>query len=255
VSVSERAIPSFVHHRARLTAGQQRAWDRWWPELGHEVADLVSGAEPFDPPAWFGRTGPLLLEIGSGMGETTAALAAAAPDVDHLAVEVFEPGLAQLLMRITEAGLGNVVPVRGDAVALLAERVPADSLDGIRVFFPDPWPKRRHHKRRLIQPDFVALAARRLRPGGTLHLATDWLDYAVQMREVCDAEPMLVNTAPPDGEGWAIRPPWRPVTKFEQRARAEGRTVRDLTYRRLSISGDRPPTPSNVKAQPSDHAT
>ena len=149
---------------------------------------------------------------------------------------MFEPGLAQLLMRITEAGLGNVVPVRGDAVALLAERVPADSLEGIRVFFPDPWPKRRHHKRRLIQPDFVALAARRLRPGGTLHLATDWLDYAVQMREVCDAEPMLVNTAQADGEGWATRPPWRPVTKFEQRARAEGRTVRDLTYRRLSIS-------------------
>jgi tRNA (guanine-N7-)-methyltransferase len=236
VSVSERSIPSFVHHRARLTAGQQRAWDCCWPELGHEGADRVSGAEPFDPPAWFGRTAPLLLEIGSGMGETTVALAAAAPEVDHLAVEVFEPGLAQLLMRITEAGLGNVVPVRGDAVALLAERVPADSLDGIRVFFPDPWPKRRHHKRRLIQPDFVALAARRLRPGGTLHLATDWLDYAAQMREVCDAEPMLVNTAQPDGEGWAIRPPWRPVTKFEQRARAEGRTVRDLTYRRLSIS-------------------
>ena len=157
MSVSERAIPSFVHHRARLTAGQQRAWDRWWPTLGHEVADLVSGAEPFDPPAWFGRTAPLLLEIGSGMGETTVALAAAAPDVDHLAVEVFEPGLAQLLMRISEAGLRNVVPVRGDAVALLAERVPADSLEGIRVFFPDPWPKRRHHKRRLIQPDFVAL--------------------------------------------------------------------------------------------------
>jgi tRNA (guanine-N7-)-methyltransferase len=116
-------------------------------------------------------------------------------------------------------------------------------LDGIRVFFPDPWPKRRHHKRRLIQPDFVALAARRLRPGGTLHLATDWLDYAVQMREVCDAEPMLANSAPLDGEGWATRPPWRPVTKFEQRARAEGRTVRDLTYRRLSISRGPSPYP------------
>ena len=259
VDVSERAIPSFVHHRARLTAGQQRAWERWWPVLGHEVADLVSGAEPFDPPAWFGRSAPLLLEIGPGMGETTVALAAAAPDVDHLAVEVFEPGLAQLLMRITELGLRNVVPLRGDAVALLADRVPPDSLDGIRVFFPDPWPKRRHHKRRLIQPGFVALAARRLRPGGTLHLATDWPDYAGQMREVCDAEPMLANTAGPEGGGgWAPRPEWRPVTKFEQRARAEGRPVRDLIYRRSSISEaplPKPvPTPRNVKAQPSDHA-
>ena len=167
------------------------------------------------------------------MGETTVALAAATPDVDHLAVEVFEPGLAQLLMRITELGLRNVVPLRGDAVALLADRVPPDSLDGIRVFFPDPWPKRRHHKRRLIQPGFVALAARRLRPGGTLHLATDWPDYAEQMREVCDAEPMLANIAGPErGGGWAPRPEWRPVTKFEQRARAEGRPVRDLIYRR-----------------------
>jgi tRNA (guanine-N7-)-methyltransferase len=236
VSATGRAIPSYVHQRARFTAGQQRAWDRWWPVLGHEVADLVSGAEPFDPPAWFGRTAPLVLEIGSGMGETTVALAAAAPDVDHLAVEVFEPGLAQLLMRITEAGLHNVVPVRGDAVALLAERVPPDSLEGIRVFFPDPWPKRRHHKRRLIQPGFVSLAARRLRPGGTLHLATDWPDYAMQMREVGNAEPLLTNTAGQSGDDGMSRPDWRPVTKFEQRARTEGRTVWDLLYRRIPPS-------------------
>ena len=184
MGASGRAIPSYVHHRSRFTAGQQRAWDRWWPSSDTTWPSCVSGAEPFDPPAWFGRTAPLVLEIGSGMGETTAALAAAAPDVDHLAVEVFEPGLAQLLMRITEAGLRNVVPLRGDAVALLAERVPRTRWPAIRVFFPDPWPKRRHHKRRLIQPGFVALAARRLRPGGSLHLATDWPDYAEQMREV-----------------------------------------------------------------------
>ncbi len=150
-----RPIPSFVHQRNRLTAGQQRAWDRWWPVLGHEVDALVSGAEPFDPAVWFGRTAPVVLEIGSGMGESMVAMAAAAPDVDHLAVEVFEPGLATLLMRIAEAGLSNIVPVRGDAVALLRERVPPGSLDGIRMFFPDPWPKRKHHKRRLIQPGFV----------------------------------------------------------------------------------------------------
>ena len=175
-------IPTFVHHRNRLTAGQQQAWDRWWSVRGREVADLLSGAEPFAPASWFGRTAPLVLEIGSGMGESTAALAAADPHVDHIAVEVFEPGLAHLLMRLADVGSTNVALLRGDAVALLRECVPLHSLTGIRIFFPDPWPKRRHHKRRLVQPEFVALAASRLRPGGTLHLATDWDDYAVQMR-------------------------------------------------------------------------
>jgi tRNA (guanine-N7-)-methyltransferase len=259
MGASGRAIPSFVHQRSRFTAGQQRAWDRWWPVLGHDVADLVSGAEPFDPPSWFGRTAPLVLEIGSGMGETTAALAAAAPDVDHLAVEVFEPGLAQLLMRVTDGGLRNVLPLRGDAVALLAERVAPDSLAGIRVYFPDPWPKRRHHKRRLIQPEFVALAADRLQPGGSLHLATDWPDYAEQMREVCSAEPMLSNVAAQGGDGWLPRPEWRPVTKFELRARIEGRPVRDLLYRRLPItdapSSGSPPFADNVEERPSDHGS
>ncbi len=239
---STRPIPSFVHQRNRLTAGQQRAWDRWWPQLGHEVDELVAGTDPFDPPAWFGRTAPLVLEIGSGMGESTVEMAAAAPDVDHLAVEVFEPGLAQLLMRIADAGLRNVIPIRGDAVTLLRERVPPDSLAGIRVYFPDPWPKRRHHKRRLIQPTFVALAACRLRRGGTLHLATDWEDYALDMRAVCDAEPLLDNAAAHDVDRWAPRPPWRPETKFEQRARSEGRAVRDLLYRR------------NIAPRSSDHA-
>jgi tRNA (guanine-N7-)-methyltransferase len=217
VEPPRRPVRSFVRHRARLTDGQKAAWDRWWSSRGHEVAD------PYDPPAWFGREAPLVLEIGSGMGESTAALAAAEPDLDHLAVEVFEPGIAALLMRA--AGLTNLVVVRGDAVTLLAERVPDASLAGIRVFFPDPWPKRRHHKRRLVQPGFVALAAARLRSGGTLHMATDWADYAQQMRAVADAEPLLVGGPIP-------RPQWRPVTKFEARARAEGRDVHDLLYRR-----------------------
>jgi tRNA (guanine-N7-)-methyltransferase len=224
-------IHTFVHHRSRLTEGQQHAWDRWWPERGRDVGDILSGAVPYDPPAWFGRTAPLVLEIGSGMGESTALMAAASPDVDHVAVEVYEPGLAQLLMRLADAGLTNVALLRGDAVALLRERVPAASLAGIRIFFPDPWPKRRHRKRRLVQPDFVALAASRLEPGGFLHLATDWDDYATQMRAVCDAEPALENSAAGEPEGWLPRPDWRPVTKFEQRARTEGRTVRDLLYR------------------------
>lgn len=224
-------IRSFVHHRSRLTEGQQHAWDRWWHERGHDVDDILSGSEPYDPQAWFGRRAPLVLEIGSGMGESTAALAAAAPDVDHIAVEVYEPGLAQLLMRIADAGLTNVVLLRGDAVALLEQRVPPRSLAGIRIFFPDPWPKRRHRKRRLVQPGFVALAASRLEPGGLLHLATDWEDYAQQMLAVCDAEPALENTAADQPGGWTPRPEWRPVTKFEQRARDEGRRVRDLVYR------------------------
>ncbi|MCO1656892.1 tRNA (guanosine(46)-N7)-methyltransferase TrmB [Pseudonocardia humida] len=222
-----RAVTSFVHHRARLTEGQQRAWDRWWPVRGHEVADLVSGARPYDPAAWFGRSAPLVMEIGSGMGESTAAMAAAEPGTDHLAVEVFEPGIAQLLMRVAEAGLTNLVVLRGDAVVLLRERVPSGSLDGVRIFFPDPWPKRRHRKRRLVQPDLVAVLADRIRPGGTLHLATDWADYAVQMLDVCGAEPRL---RPATADGWLPRPSWRPVTKFEARARVEGREVRDLLY-------------------------
>lgn len=228
-----RSVTSFVHHRARLTDGQRAAWDRWWPVRGHDVADLVNGALDYEPAAWFGRAAPLILEIGSGMGESTAALAAAEPDVDHLAVEVFEPGLAQLLMRIDEAGLTNLRLLRGDAVDLLRERVPRDSLAAIRIFFPDPWPKRRHHKRRLVQPEFVALAASRLAPGGVLHLATDWAHYAVQMREACSGEPLLEN-ASAAADGWTPRPDGRPETKFERRARMEGRDVRDLVFRRIS---------------------
>jgi len=232
-------ITSFVHHRARLTEGQQAAWDRWWSTRGRDVADLPS----WDPATWFGRTAPLVLEIGSGMGESTAAMAAAAPEVDHIAVEVFEPGLAQLLMRMEDAGLTNLALLRGDAVALLRHRVPAGSLDVVRIYFPDPWPKRKHRKRRLVQPDVVALVASRLRPGGTLHLATDWDDYATQMRAVCSAEPLLCTTASDESGGWIERPGWRPVTKFEQRARVEGRDVQDLLFRR------------HIGGPPSDHTT
>ena len=225
-------ITSFVHHRARLTEGQQRAWDRYWPVLGRDVADIVDGTVAYDPPAWFGRVAPLVLEIGSGMGESTAALAAAAPECDHLAVEVFEPGLAQLLMRVEELGLTNLAVLRGDAVDLLRVCVPEGSLAAVRIYFPDPWPKRKHRKRRLVQPGVAALVASRLAPGGTLHLATDWYDYAVQMRTVCDGEHLLENTAGGRSGGWTPRPEWRPVTKFEQRARIEGRDVHDLVYRR-----------------------
>ncbi|MDT7622978.1 MAG: tRNA (guanine-N7-)-methyltransferase [Pseudonocardiales bacterium] len=217
-----------------MTDGQEHAWRQSWSTYGRELPlnEPLSSApgEPLDLPRWFGRTAPVIMEIGSGMGESTAVLAAAAPDRDHLAVEVYQPGLGQLLMRIREQGLTNLRLLRGDAVRVLTAYLEPGTLAGIRVYFPDPWPKRKHHKRRLIQPEFVALAASRLHPGGTLHLATDWAHYAAQMYEVCEGEPTLRNTAA-DG-GWSPRPDWRPLTKFEQRARIEGREVRDLIYRR-----------------------
>ena len=212
--------------RMRMTTGQQRAWDRSWHRWGADVSDLSEG--PLDTTRWFGRTAPIVLEIGSGMGEATASMALAAPEVDHLAVEVYQPGLAQLLLRIEQAQITNLRLLRGDAYQLLAEHISEGSLEGMRIYFPDPWPKRRHHKRRLINPEFVALVASRLRPGGTLHLATDWEPYAQQMLAACTAEPSLRNSA----AEFATRPLWRPVTKFEQRARQEGRVVRDLLFTR-----------------------
>ncbi len=214
--------------RARMTIGQQRAWDRCWDRWGANVADLPDG--PLDAAGWFGRTAPIVLEIGSGMGESTAAMALEAPDVDHLAVEIYQPGLAQLLLRIEQAEISNLRLLRGDAYTVLHEHVAASSLHAVRIYFPDPWPKRRHHKRRLVRPELVALVTSRLAVGATLHLATDWEPYAQEMLAACVAEPGLRNTAP---DGFAARPAWRPVTKFEQRARDEGRVVRDLLFARL----------------------
>ncbi len=208
-----------------MTIGQQRAWDRSWGRWGADVADLPAG--PLDATGWFGRAAPVVLEIGSGMGESTAAMAIQAPDVDHLAVEIYQPGLAQLLLRIEQAEISNLRLLRGDAYPVLREHVAASSLHAVRIYFPDPWPKRRHHKRRLVQPELVALVTSRLAVGATLHLATDWEPYAQEMLEACVAEPGLRNTAP---DGFATRPAWRPVTKFEQRARDEGRVVRDLLF-------------------------
>lgn len=215
--------------RARMTTGQQHAWDRSWGRWGADVTDLPEG--PLDAAGWFGRAAPVVLEIGSGMGESTASMAMAAPDVDHLAVEIYQPGLAQLLLRIEQAEITNLRLLRGDAYALLSEHVAASSLHAVRIYFPDPWPKRRHHKRRLVRPEFIALATSRLAVGATLHLATDWEPYAQEMLASCVAEPGLRNTAGAL-HGFATRPFWRPVTKFEQRARDQGRVVRDLLFAR-----------------------
>jgi tRNA (guanine-N7-)-methyltransferase len=223
---SHRSIVSFVHRGRRMSTGQARAWERNWGRLGRELSELAPGALDFA--GWFGRDAPVVLEIGSGMGETTARLAAAAPEVNYVAVEVYQPGLAQLMMRAETLGLTNLRLVRGDAVALLDRHVAPGSLHEVRIFFPDPWPKSKHHKRRLVQPAFVALVADRLEPGGRLRMATDWKHYAEQMLAVCEAQPALRNVY----RDWAPRPQWRDVTKFEDRARQAGRVSRDLVFER-----------------------
>jgi tRNA (guanine-N7-)-methyltransferase len=214
-----------------MTVGQTRAWERQWPSMGQDIAALPPG--PLDLAEWFGRSAPVMLEIGSGMGETTAALAEAEPDVNYVAVDVYQPGLAQLMMRAETAGLKNLRLLRGDAVVLLEQHLAEQSLSGVRIFYPDPWPKKKHHKRRLVQPSLVSVVASRLVPGGTLHLATDWEHYAEHMMEVCSAEPRLRNLHDGEPGGWAPRPPWRPLTKFESRAEEEGRVSRDLVFERV----------------------
>lgn len=226
-----RSVVSFVQRGERMTVGQERAWETYWEKMGNDVKSLPEGPVDFD--SWFGRSAPVLLEIGSGMGETTSQLVAAAPELNYVAVEVYKPGLAQLLLRAEHlGGLDNLRVLRGDAVDLLTDHIAPASLHGVRIFFPDPWPKKKHHKRRLVQPEFVSLVASRLEPGGVLHLATDWEHYADQMLEVCSGERLLTNIF----DGWAPRPDWRPVTKFEQRAVNEGRVSHDLMFRRNDLT-------------------
>jgi tRNA (guanine-N7-)-methyltransferase len=215
--------------RSRMTPGQQRAWERSWQKWGTDLADLPDGR--LDTAEWFGRAAPVVLEIGSGMGESTVSMALDAPELNHLAVEVYQPGLAQLLLRIEQAGITNLRLLRGDAYQLLHGHLAGESLHAVRIYFPDPWPKRRHHKRRLVTSEFVTLVASRLAPGATLHLATDWEPYAEEMLAACTNERALQNTAA--SERFTARPAWRPVTKFERRAQDEGRVVRDLLFTKL----------------------
>ena len=214
-----RAIRSYVLRQGRTTPAQKRALEELFPKHG---LPFKPGA--LSPKAVFGRTAPLVLEIGSGMGETTAAIAQARPDVDFVAVEVHGPGVGSLLNRIEDLKLSNLRIVRHDAVEVLGEMVVDGSLAAIHLFFPDPWPKKRHHKRRLVQPDFAALAARKLAPGGALHAATDWPDYADHMESVFLDEPLLQKAA----EGFVQRP----ATKFENRGKRLGHAIRDLYWRR-----------------------
>ena len=216
-------VRSFTPRRGRVTLAQRDALDRLWRRWGFDVSDRV-----IDLTELFGDDRPVVVEVGFGMGEATAAMAAADPGTNVLAIDVHTPGQGSLLYDAEQRGLTNVRVANGDAVELLRDMLAPASLAGIRVYFSDPWPKTRHHKRRLIQPSFAALAASRLVPGGSLHCATDWAHYAQWMLEVLDAEPALVNTT----DGYASRPPWRPVTRFEQQGIDKGHEVADLIFRR-----------------------
>jgi len=220
-ALHRRRIRSFVTRAGRVSTGQRRALD----DLGPRFVVPYSAALP-DWEGIFGRSAPRVLEIGFGMGDATAKIAAARPETDFLGIEVHPPGVGALLKRIGELGLENVRIVQHDAVEVLEHMVAPGSLAGAHVFFPDPWHKSRHHKRRLVQPPFVRLLASRLAAGATLHCATDWEPYAVQMLEVLSAEPTLRNTA----DGYAGRPAVRPLTKFENRGLGLGHDVRDLVF-------------------------
>jgi len=218
-----RTIRSFVRRAGRTTTGQAKAF----AELGPRFL-VPYQARPLDFKAAFGREAPTILEIGFGMGEATAHIAALLADTNFLCCEVHEPGVGALLKRIGEQGLTNIRIVQHDAVEVLEHMLPESSLAGVHVFFPDPWHKLRHNKRRLIQPPLVARLASRLQAGGYLHCATDWEPYAQQMLEVLSAQPQLENTA----EGYAPRPHYRPLTKFENRGIKLGHGVWDLVFRK-----------------------
>jgi tRNA (guanine-N7-)-methyltransferase len=220
---THRSIRSYVLRQGRVSNAQQRAYDTLLPKFG-----IPYSKQPLELNQVFGRSAPKILEIGFGMGETTAAIAAAHPKNDYLGIEVHTPGVGGLLKRIDEHGLTNVRVIQHDAVEVLQHMIAPASLSGIHVFFPDPWPKKRHHKRRLLQHAFVALLESRMQSGAYLHIATDWQEYAEQALAVLSAEPMLTNTA----EGYAPRPDYRPLTKFEQRGLKLGHGVWDIVFKR-----------------------
>lgn len=218
-----RAIKSFVTRAGRMGTGQIKAL----AELGPKFV-LPYQPEKLDLAATFGRTAPVVLEIGFGMGGATAEIAATLPDHDFIGCEVHEPGVGALLKLIDEKQLSNIRIVQHDAVEVLRDMVGEGALAGVHIFFPDPWHKKRHNKRRLIQPAFVAQLVKHIAPGGYLHCATDWQPYAEQMLEVLSAEPALLNTA----AGYADKPAYRPLTKFEARGLRLGHGVWDLVFRK-----------------------
>ncbi|HKW80156.1 MAG TPA: tRNA (guanosine(46)-N7)-methyltransferase TrmB [Casimicrobiaceae bacterium] len=218
----KRPIRSYVLRQGRFSAAQRRAFEALLPRFG-----IAFTAVPLDLATVFGRDHPKILEIGFGMGEATAAIAEAQPDRDFVAVEVHSPGVGSLLKLIGERQLANIRIVQHDAAEVVAHMIGPGTLAGIHVFFPDPWPKKRHHKRRLLQPAFVRALAERLAPGGYLHVATDWEDYAQDIVAAGQREPLLAGTG-----GFVPRPAHRPPTKFERRGVELGHGVRDIVFNR-----------------------
>lgn len=216
-------IRSFVLRQGRVSNAQQRYYDEMMPKIGVPYANA-----PVDLDAVFGRSAPKIFEIGCGMGETSYAISAANPQNDYLGLEVHTPGVGSLCKLVAEGGISNQRICQHDAVEVLRDMIVPETLSGVHIFFPDPWPKARHHKRRLIQPPLVATLVSKLKPGGYIHCATDWENYAEQMLEVLSAEPGLQNTA----DGYAPRPDYRPLTKFEQRGLRLGHGVWDLVFRK-----------------------
>jgi tRNA (guanine-N7-)-methyltransferase len=218
-----RRVVSFHPRGGRLNAVQRKAFETHADEWYLEAADL---SEPVDGAALFGRDSGLVLEIGSGMGESTVAMAVNRPEVNLLAVEVYKPGVAQTLHHLSRAGVRNVRVMRGDGVQVLTDLIAPGSLAELWLFFPDPWPKTKHFKRRLVTPEFAALVASRLQRGGSFRLATDWAPYAERMLASCTATKALRNA----NAGWAPRPEFRPRTRFERRGLAAGHEIFDLEF-------------------------
>ena len=224
----QRRIRSFVLRAGRTTSGQEKALSELGPRF------LIPYAEaPLDASAAFGREAPLILEIGFGMGEATAHIAQVRPDDNFLCCEVHEPGVGALLKRIGEQDIENIRILQHDAVEVIDNMLPEASIDGVHIFFPDPWHKTKHNKRRLIQSPLIAKLAARLKLGGYLHCATDWQPYAEQILEVLSAEPLLKNTADAAGDGYAPKPNYRPLTKFENRGIKLGHGVWDVVFTRV----------------------
>lgn len=215
-------IRSFVRREGRMTVAQAQALEREWPRYGIEFSDI-----PIRPQALFGRNAPLTLDIGPGMGLTTTSLAAAHPERDYLAIEVHRPGIGSLLHHASKAALNNIRALNHDAVEVIRDMLPDNSLDQVLVLFPDPWPKKRHHKRRLLNGDFARLLRPKLKPHALLYIATDWQDYAEQIPASFEQEG-YINLAGPGRA--APRPRWRPQTKFEQRGLRLGHRVADFAF-------------------------
>ena len=222
----KRAIRSYVLRQGRITSGQERAFAEHWPRYGLEVDDALR----LDAPALFGDNRDLILEIGFGNGDSLVQMAAAAPQAGYIGIEVHRPGVGHALLAATAANLDNLRLIRHDAVAILRDHVADGTLARVQIYFPDPWPKARHHKRRIVQKPFTDLIWRKLRAGGEIHCATDWAAYAEWMRDVFAGDPKWHNLG--NADGYAPRPDWRPQTKFERRGERLGHGVRDLRYRK-----------------------